>query len=179
MSTEETEVEGEQRRSEMHADRVSNIQGVTLLDDEELLFDLRPAWYGGMTLKRLALWTVATTVTLGLALLYFWYPALKMWRSSKKVRYIVTSERVVIKDEGGLLGTKRTEEFPIRNVSDIQTRATWFEQRAGVGTVTLKERDGKTSEIALTSIPNYEEVASTIGGYQRRESKQSRHYGER
>ena len=31
---------------ESHTERVSNVRGVTLLDDEELLFDTRPAWYG-------------------------------------------------------------------------------------------------------------------------------------
>lgn len=162
-----------------HAERVSNVRGVTLLDDEELLFDIRPTWYGKMSLKRAAWWVVATICTVGLAVLYFWYPALKMWRQSKKVRYIVTSERIIEKDAGGLLGTEHTEEYPVRDITDVQTRATWFEQRAGLGTVTFREHDGATSEVALTSIPDYDEVASTIGAYQRRESKQSRHYAER
>lgn len=162
-----------------HASRMSNVHGVTLLDDEELLFDTRPAWYGKMTLMRLAWWIIATTVTAGFALLYFWYPALKMWRSSKKIRYVITSERIVEKDEGGLLGTERTEEYPVRDISDIQTTATWFEQRAGVGTVSFQEHDGASSRVTLTAIPEYDEVASTIGAYQRRESKQSRHYGQR
>ena len=32
--------------NESHTERVSNVRGVTLLDDEELLFDTAPAWYG-------------------------------------------------------------------------------------------------------------------------------------
>lgn len=162
-----------------HADRVSNIRGVTLLDDEELLFDLRPAWYGKMTLKRLAVWATVTILTVGFALLYYWYPIMKMRRSSKKIRYVITSERIIVKDEGGMFGTASTEEYPLRDLSDIQTTATWFEQHAGVGTVKFREYDGATSDVALTSVRNYEEVASTIGAYQRRESKRSRHYGER
>jgi hypothetical protein len=162
-----------------HADRVSNIHGVTLLDDEELLFDLRPAWYGKMSLKRLTVWVIITIFTGGLALLYYWYPIMKMRRSSKKIRYVITSERIIVKDEGGMFGTASTEEYPLRDLSDIQTTATWFEQRAGVGTVKFREYDGATSDVALTSVRDHEEVASTIGGYQRRESKRSRHYGER
>lgn len=162
-----------------HADRVSNIRGVTLLDDEELLFDLRPAWYGKMTLTRLAIWVTITVLTVGFALLYYWYPIMKMRRASKKIRYVITSERIIVKDEGGMFGTASTEEYPLRDLSDIQTTATWFEQRAGVGTVKFREYDGAASDVALTSVRDHEEVASTIGAYQRRESKRSRHYGER
>ncbi|WP_083252388.1 PH domain-containing protein [Haladaptatus sp. W1] len=162
-----------------HADRVSTVQGVTLMDDEELLFDLSPAWQGKMTLKRSIWWVIATVFTGGLALFYFWYPALKMYRLSKKIRYVITSERIIVTDKGGLLGTKRTEEYPIRDISDVQTRATWFEQRANIGSVTFSEHDGAKSKISLTSIPDYEEVASTVGAYQRRESKRYHHYGER
>ena len=162
-----------------HADRVSNIRGVTLLDEEELLFDLRPAWYGKMTLGRLAVWVTVTLLTFGIALLYYWYPIMKMRRTSRKIRYVITSERIIVKDEGGMFGTASTEEYPLRDLSDIQTTATWFEQRAGVGTVGFREYDGASSDVKLTSVRDHEEVASTIGAYQRREAKRSRHYGER
>ena len=162
-----------------HAERIENVRGVTLMDDEEFLFDVSPSWYGKMSLKRLGWWIIATALTAGLALLYFWYPALKMYRASKKIRYVITSERVIVKDAGGLLGTEHTEEYPVRDISDIQTTATWFEQRAGVGTVSFREHDGASSSVELTSIPNYSEVGSTLGGYQRREAKRSRHYGDR
>ena len=164
-----------------HAERMSTVRGVTLLDDEELLFDVRPAWYGKMTLKRLAWWIIATVCTAGFALLYFWYPAVKMWRSSKKIRYVITSERIVEKDVGGMFGTEHTSEIPIRDITDVETRATWFEQRAHVGTVSFKEHDGASSTVSLTSVRDYEEIASTISGYQRREKEKYRqpHYGER
>ena len=160
---------------------MSTVRGVTLLDDEELLFDVRPAWYGKMTLKRLAWWIIATVCTAGFALLYFWYPAVKMWRSSKKVRYVITTERIVEKDVGGMFGTEHTSETPIREITDVETRATWFEQRANVGTVTFREHDGASSTVSLTSVKGYEEIASTISGYQRREEERFRrpHYGER
>ena len=162
-----------------HAERRSEIRGVTLLDDEELLFDTHPSWYGKMTLKRLTIWIVVTSITFGFALLYYWYPIYKMWRSSKKIRYVVTSERIVVKDAGGFLGTASTEEYPLRDLADIRTTATWFEQRAGLGTIRFQEYDGAASDVELTSVPNHEEIASTIGGYQRRESNRNRHYGER
>ena len=95
-----------------------------------------------MTLKRLSTWVLVTCITFGVALLYYWYPIYRMWRSSKKVRYVITSERVIVKNEGGFLGTASTEEYPLRDLSDIQTMATWFEQRAGVGTVRFQEYDG-------------------------------------
>lgn len=177
--TEKTTVEETDDSGASHADRMSKIRGVTLLDDEELLFDLRPAWYGDISLGKAVLYLSVTLITVGLALLVLWYPLLKMYRKNKKIRYVVTSERIIIKDEGGLLGTAKTEEYPIRDVTDVQTTATWFEQRAGVGTVRFREHDGAGSTVELTSVSDYEEVASAIGAYQRRESKRRGHYGER
>lgn len=164
---------------EGHADRVSTVRGVTLLDDEELLFDLRPAWYGDMSLGKALLYGAATLFTMGFALLVLWYPLLKMYRKSSKIRYVITSERIIIKDKGGMLGTAKTEEYPIRDVTDIQTRATWFERKNNLGTVTFREHDGAGSKIELTSVQDYEEIASTIGAYQRREDRKRRHYGDR
>lgn len=179
VATDETIVEETGDASASHADRMSRVRGVTLLDDEELLFDLRPAWYGDMSLGKAVLYLSVTAVTAGLALIVLWYPLLKMYRKNKKIRYIVTSERIIVKDEGGLLGTARTEEYPIRDVTDVQTTATWFEQRAGVGTVRFREHDGASSAVELTSVSDYEEIASAIGAYQRRESKRRGHYGNR
>jgi hypothetical protein len=132
-----------------------------------------------MSMARLTWWIVATILTVGFALLYFWYPALKMYRSSERIRYVITSERIGVKDAGGMFGSASTEEYPLRDLADVRTTATWFEQRTGVGTVTFSEYDNVQSEVSLTSIPNHEEVTSTIGGYQRREAKRGQHYAER
>ena len=160
-----------------HAERMSNVQGVTLLDDEELLFDTHPSWYGRIT-KR---WIWATVLTLGFAWLYLWYPAWKHRRACRRTRYVITSERIIEKDGGGMFGTAQTNEYPIRDITDIQTHASWLEQQFGVGTVSFREHDGATSAVELTSVPNYEEIASTMSGYQRREEEKFRqpHYGER
>jgi hypothetical protein len=176
-TSEETPTTADHEESSRHAERISHVGGVTLLDDEELLFDLSP---GQFKFRWTCLkWGLISLVTFGLGLLVAWYPIWKAYRASKKRRYLVTTERIVLKDAGTMFGAATTQEHPIRSITDVQTSASWIEQRFDRGTVTFRELDGADSTVTFESIPDHEEVASTLGAYQRRNASIGRHYAQR
>lgn len=158
--------EPEEPESSQHVARTEHVGDIFLMDDEEVLYDLQPSWR--QHLSSIAIWVGVTVLTAGLGLLVAWYPLLKIYRRTQMTRYIITSERVIVQEAGGLFGTSQTTEYPIRDLADIQSRATASQRRADCGTVSFTERDGERSTVELGWIPDYEEVASALGAYQRR-----------
>lgn len=76
--------------------------------------------------------------------------------------YRITSKRIVIEHDGGILGTDTTKEYPLRSIADIESYSTFTQRRFDCGTVTFTEHDGSASEIEMEWIPNHDEIADTL-----------------
>lgn len=142
--------------SDLEPDRgVPEISGVTLLEDEEVLHDVRPSW--AMFSGALA-WGVVT-VWFGLGLLFFAYA----WLARKNSRYIVTNQRLI--EKTGLFSSS-TSEYRIRDIRQLQTGATFSEKLASCGHIEFSTGSG--SSITFNGINNYTGIANTIREQQRK-----------
>jgi hypothetical protein len=133
--------------TEHEQDTGSDIPGVALSESETVHHDLRPAW---------------TNYTRQLALFWLGYPLYRAWRDRKTVRYIITDQRLIIK-EGSLFGAVTTDEYELADVERIQTEQTYLERQFGVGTITVHMRhehhEAERFDVTLPSIPDHQEAA--------------------
>lgn len=143
-------------REEQADVEVQQVEGFTLLEGEEVLHNVRPAWSNWA--NELILYGLLCFVGIGFLLLPI------PWYKRTKTRYIVTSERVMHK-EGGLLGTS-TNEYRISDIRQLQTGATLFEKVLGHGNIQFSS-GGAGTLIQFHGIGDYESVANTIRTRQR------------
>lgn len=115
-----------------------NIEGVTLMDGEEIAHDLEP--------HRLHRWQK------GLSRLF------------AETRYIVTTERVIVYKE--TFTGNETREYPIRDIQQLQTEASNAQQLFNTGTITFSV-GGAGDKIELEWLPNHRSVANVIRERQR------------
>lgn len=129
-------------------------KAVTLLQDEEVIHDLRPSWskWGGAIIIGL----VTSVMFFGLLILAY------VWLARKKSRYVVTNQRII--EVAGILGTSTTE-YRIADLRQLQTGASWGEKLMGHGN--LQFSTGGATTITFHGIPDYQEAANTIREIQR------------
>jgi hypothetical protein len=143
--------------------------GITLLDGEQMLANLRPSWeawvwqllVGGLLfltgLAQLANGGSATGFLIGLLVLG--YVALARWRS----RYFVTDERVM--QRTGLL-RRRTNEVRVEDIEGLKTDARLIERVLRHGHIVLSSA-ATTGPVEFNYLPNHTQVANTIRELQR------------
>lgn len=129
-------------------------KAVTLLQDEEIIHDLRPSWskWGGAII----LGAVTSFFGIGLIILAF------VWLARKNSRYVVTNQRIM--EVSGILGTSTTE-YRIADLRQLQTGASWGEKIMGHGN--LQFSTGGATTITFHGIPDYQDAANTIREIQR------------
>jgi uncharacterized membrane protein YdbT with pleckstrin-like domain len=134
---------------------LDSLQGVTLLDDERLLYDLQPAWSN---------W--ADLLVLGTVLLPLFGAGLVLyalvWLDRRHTRYVATNQRLI--SQYGTFSV-RTTEYRIAALRAVYTKTGFVERFRGLGTVAFRT-DG-SSAMSFSGIPNYEEVADAVRNRQR------------
>jgi hypothetical protein len=144
-------------------------KGITLLDGEQMLANLRPSWEawvwqllgGGVLfltgLAQLANGGSATGFLIGLLVLG--YVVIARWRS----RYFVTDERVI--QRAGLL-RRSTNEVRVEDIEGLKTDARLIERVLRHGHIVLSSA-ATTGPVEFNYLPNHNEVANTIRELQR------------
>lgn len=128
-----------------------------MMEEEEVLHDIRPSWANWS--GQLLIFSILTVVTAGVGIVLFILP----WRSRRKTRYIITTERVVHK-KSSLLSSK-TKEYPIRDIAQLQTGS----KRLSFGTGHVKFSVGGGGEmVTLGGIRDTQTIANAIRQQQRR-----------
>lgn len=145
-----------EEQAEPETTEVQQVEGFTLLEGEDVLHNVRPAWSNWA--NELILYGLLCFVGIGFLLLPL------TWYKRSKTRYIVTSERVMYK-EGGLLGSS-TNEYRISDIRQLQTGATLVEKVLGHGNIQFSS-GGAGTLIQFNGIADYESVANTIRTRQR------------
>jgi membrane protein YdbS with pleckstrin-like domain len=134
---------------------LNDMQGVSLLDDERVRYDLRPAWSN---------W--AGPLVLGTVLLPLFGAGLLLyalvWLDRRHARYVVTNHRVI--SQYGTLSV-RTTEYRIAALRAVYTETGLVERLRGLGTVAFRT-DG-SSVMSFSGIANYEAVADAVRERQR------------
>lgn len=92
------------------------------------------------------------------ALILLWFGAVLPWLRWITTSYVVTSERVVIR-EGILARTGR--DIPLQRVNDVTFHHTILERLIGSGTLTI-ESAGERGQIVLAEVPRVEFVQSEL-----------------
>ncbi|GAA0456957.1 PH domain-containing protein [Halococcus dombrowskii] len=134
---------------------LDGLQGITLLDDERVLYDLQPAWSNWVDI--LALGTVLLPV-FGVGLIFY----AVVWLERRHTRYVVTDQRLIA--QYGMLSV-RTTEYRIAALQAVYTETGMIERLRGLGTVAF--RTGGSSVLSFSGIPNYEAVADAVRERQR------------
>lgn len=130
------------------------VAGIALLDGESVQHDLRPRWGKWF-------WTIVIgvcTLPMFIGVLPLWH----VYRSRKKTRFIITTDRVIVK-KGGWSGTS-TEEFRTDQIKRVKTSRSIGEKLLGGGTLLL---DMGADELRLDGLPNFETVKTSIQNAQR------------
>jgi hypothetical protein len=147
----------------------ASTKGITLLDGEQMLANLRPSWeawawqllVGGFLfltgLAQLANGGSATGFLIGLLVLGC--VVIARWRS----RYFVTDERVV--QRAGLL-RRSTNEVRVEDIEGLKTDARLIERLLRHGHIVLSSA-ATTGPVTFNYLPNHNEVANTIRERQR------------
>jgi uncharacterized membrane protein YdbT with pleckstrin-like domain len=134
---------------------VPSAKGVTLLEGEEVLHNVRPSW------SNWSGWIIGSVLLMfvGIGFVTIFVPILARYNS----RYVVTTERVIQKT--GILGTS-TNEYRIEDIRQLQTGASWSEKLIGHGNIQFSSGTGG-SLVTFAGVPNYETIANTIRKHQR------------
>lgn len=132
-------------------------EGITLLEGETVLHNLRPSWSKWST--SLLVCTLVTVFTFGIGVVSFAIP----WLQRQNSRYVVTDERVI--EKHGLLGTT-TNEYRIEDIRQLQTGATWSEKMLSNGNIEFSTGAGGEL-ITFEGVPDYQSVANSIREQQR------------
>lgn len=132
----------------------STVAGIQLDEGEEVLFDTRPSWLAWP----ISFWTAILFSWLVAPLILLWIP----WRGRRRLRYIVTTDRVV-KREGRR--SKSTREIRTDNIRQIETNSPWIGGKFGKGDITVTTHDG--AEVSFDAMPKHQTVANAIREHQR------------
>lgn len=116
-----------------------DIDGVSLMDGEEILHDVEPHW------------------------LFRLQEGLRHYIMDE-ARYIVTSERVIAYTE--TMSGLETRAYPMRDIQQLRTDASNAQQWLDVGNITFSV-GGAGDKIVLEAIPEHQSVATTIRERQR------------
>ncbi|MGF7234259.1 MAG: PH domain-containing protein [Frankia sp.] len=145
-------------------------------DDEHVELDLHPHWINlvlpvGAAVVILAAAAVgvsavpsgstggAAQIAIGVvALILLWFTTVRAWLRWITTSYVVTSERVVVR-EGILSRTGR--DIPLQRMNDVTFHHTFFERIIGSGTLTI-ESAGERGQVVLRDVPRVEYVQSTL-----------------
>lgn len=134
-------------------DAIPDAEGVTLIEDEKVLHNMRPSWSAyANSLIGIALLSIPT---LGFGLVFLIIP----WLKRKNSRYIITDNRVIQKS--GILNS-HSKDYRIEDIRQLQTGASWFEKMLGHGNIQFASSAGATSLITFSGISDYQSVANTI-----------------
>lgn len=129
-------------------------EGLALLEDEDILHEVRPSW---------SKWMGSIIIGILTSILIFGvFILLWVWLARKNMRYVVTNQRLI--QISGILGT-HTSEYRIADLRQIQTGATWSEKMLGHGN--LQFTTGTVDMITFDGVPGYQKVANTIREVQR------------
>ncbi|WP_131784996.1 PH domain-containing protein [Protofrankia symbiont of Coriaria ruscifolia] len=147
-----------------------------LTSDEEVVLHLHPHWI------RLAGPAAAFVVLLGLTLfgvlavpagsfqhaaqwlaitaaaVLLFFASLRPWLRWITTNYVVTTERVVIRE--GIL-SRHGRDIPLLRLNDISFDHSFWERLVGSGTLTI-ESGGERGRIVLANLPHVEEVYGTL-----------------
>ena len=159
-----------------------------LIEDEELILDLRPHWVAlvgpvAVTLVVIVAWVVILpqlpegdtngpllwfAIVAGLAILA-WYPlrAFVAWATS---HFVVTSDRIIHRE--GLVA-KRSMEVPLEAINDARFSQSVFERMIGAGDLIVQSASEHGRQV-FSNIRNPEHVQKTI--YHQGELNQQRMY---
>ena len=159
-----------------------------LIEDEELILDLRPHWVAlvgpvAVTLVVIVAWIVVVprlpegdangpllwfAIVAGLAILA-WYPlrAFVAWATS---HFVVTSDRIIHRE--GLVA-KRSMEVPLEAINDVLFSQSVFERMIGAGDLIVQSASEHGRQV-FSNIRNPEHVQKTI--YHQGELNQQRMY---
>ncbi|NJK35130.1 MAG: PH domain-containing protein [Oscillatoriales cyanobacterium SM2_2_1] len=107
------------------------------MEPEVILFDGSPAVIGSVSRLIIAI------VTLGIGWLWFWL-------KSSNIRYLITSQRIVI--ESGIF-SRRIDTLEIYSIDDIQLEKPLNQRVMGTGNILLLTRDATTSRVHLERLP--------------------------
>ena len=128
--------ETESREVEVGASKVA---GVALGPTEEVLHDTRPSYWN---------WPLWTATIIGL-----FYP----WWRRRRIRYIVTTDRVIIK-RGRM--SKETTEVHHEDITQIRNTKGTVERLTRKGTIELDTAHDECIE--LKAVPRHSKVANAI-----------------
>jgi uncharacterized membrane protein YdbT with pleckstrin-like domain len=161
-----------------------------LTDDEQVVQNLHPHWI------RLVLPALGAVVILGLAVLAIFfvpngslqkpvqyvvlvlaivglvYVSVLPWLRWLTTHYVITTERVVLR-EGVLTRTGR--DIPLIRINDVSFHHSVPERLLGSGTLTI-ESAGERGQVVLASVPQVEQVHLTL--YELAEAMDMRRRGE-
>lgn len=136
---------------------IPEAEGVTLLDGEQVLHNMRPSW--SAYAKDLIGIALISIPTLGVGLILLVIP----WLKRNNSRYIITNKRVIQKS--GILSSA-SKDYRIEDIKQLQTGAGWFEKMLGHGNVQFASSAGATSLITFSGIDDYQSIANTIRNQQ-------------
>lgn len=104
---------------------------------ETVLFDGHPALLGSVTRLLIAI------ATLGLGAIYFWI-------ETSNIKYLITSQRVVI--EAGIL-SKTIDALELYLINDIELEKPFGQRLLGTGNITLIGQDQTNPTLRLVRLP--------------------------
>ena len=128
---------------------MAGISGVTLFDDEEIVYKTTPSWlaYGGR---------VFIDICLCFVLIGFW-TLWRTWRKKKTTVHAVTTHRV-IKRKGRR--SVRVDDYRIEDIAKVRTRSTKVFLLWTVESVVFDIQHGET--VTLNGVPNASEFVAKI-----------------
>jgi uncharacterized membrane protein YdbT with pleckstrin-like domain len=103
------------------------------MEPEVILYEGSPAVLGSVSRLVIAI------ATLGIAWLWFWI-------KTSNIRYLITSQRIVI--ESGIF-SRRTEALEVYSIDDIQLEKPLNQRLMGTGNMRLLTRDATTQSVYL------------------------------
>lgn len=138
-------------------------------DDEEIIFQIRPAFYNvgiaymaaiivsvGLT-AGLAFVQVPFPIALAICSIFFLYP-LRLHIENRRVTYTLTSIKVEI-EEG--IFSRSTRNIPLRNIQDVTVQASFQERLIGIGDV-LIDSASAGGKITMNNISDPNKYAEMI-----------------
>ncbi|HEY7876211.1 MAG TPA: PH domain-containing protein, partial [Actinomycetota bacterium] len=146
-----------------------------LLDEEQLIFDLKPHWVAVVPAVLWAIVTViasvfaydfvddqgwgwgrtAVLVAVGLSLFFFSVLPIMRWLFTN---FVLTSDRVITRQ--GIIA-KHAKEIPLERINDVAFNQTVIERMIGAGDL-LIESAGERGQTRISDVRKPEEVQKTI-----------------
>lgn len=146
--------------------------GDILTDDEMVVLDLHPHWIrlvgplacavvvlllavlGVFFMPNGTLQQPLQYLILVIAVVALCYLSIRPWLHWVTTRYVITTERVLLRH--GIL-TRSGHDIPLGRINDVSFEQSLFERAFGSGTLTL-ESGGERGQLSLASVPRVEQV---------------------